>query len=229
MQDAFVGDIGDYGKYVLLRKITKNNLSLAVNWYKIEKNNAYSYLSKPEEYRNYDPALFDALNEIVNIQNKRTIEQIEKTGLLNAVFYSDVLCSNRDLWHQKALQVTKNSQIVFLDPDNGLETETMYRRKNGGKEHVFWRELKDYYDRGQNVILYQHRPKMTKKEICIANIINYQTTYLHADNVKVMEFPKYINRFYFMFLHHDYENIFQNICKTMESDMKGFCIQHQID
>ena len=237
MRDAFVGDIGDYGKYALLRKITKNNLSLAVNWYKVvpskigkQNDGKYiSYLSMPEKYRSYDSVLFDTLNEIVNIQNNRTIEQIEKTGLLHAVFYSEVLCDNRDLWHQKALNTTKDSQIVFLDPDNGLETQTMHRKKSGKKEHVFWQELKDYYDRGQNVILYQHRPQMMKKEICIANIIDYQNTYLYSDNVKVMEFPQYTNRFYFMFLHHDYENIFQNICNTMESEMNGFCIQHQID
>lgn len=231
MQDAFVGDIGDYGKYALLRHITENNLSLAVNWYKVvplkkgkqDDGKHTEYLSNPEKYRNYDCALFDMLNEIVNIRKNRTIEQIEKSGLLNAVFFSDILQGNRALWHKRALEATKNAQVVFLDPDNGLETKTLHTDK-----HVLRQELKDYYDRGQNVILYQHRPQMTKKEVCIANIVNYQTTYLHSDKVKVMEFPQYTNRFYFMFLHGDYEDIFHNICQTMTSEMKGFCIQHKI-
>lgn len=231
MQDAYVGDIGDYGKYALLRQITANKLSLAVNWYKVvplkkgmQNDGEYTnYLSKPEIYRDYDPVLFDALNEIVNIQNNRTIEQIEKSGLLNTVFFSEILQVNRALWHQKALDATKDAQVVFLDPDNGLETKTMHTNK-----HVLRHELKDYYDRGQNVILYQHRPQMTKKEICVSNMMNYQTTYLNADNVKMLEFPQYTNRFYFMFLHNDCKDVFQGICQTMASEMKGFCIQHQI-
>lgn len=236
MQDAFVGDIGDYGKYALLRQITKNNLSLAVNWYKIvplkkgkQNDGKYiSYLSMPEKYRDYDHVLFDALNEIVNIRQNRTIEQIEKSGLLSAIFFSDTLQNNRTLWHQKALQATKDAHVVFLDPDNGLESKAMHIKKSGTDKHVLWEELKDYYDRGQNVILYQHRPQMTKKEICIANIIDYQTIYLKADSIKIIEFPQYTNRFYFMFLHDDCKDIFQSICQTMTFEMKGFCIQHQI-
>ena len=34
MQDAYVGDIGDYGKYGLLRAVTASGLRLSVNWYR---------------------------------------------------------------------------------------------------------------------------------------------------------------------------------------------------
>lgn len=34
MQDKYVGDIGDYGKFGLLRAISTSGLSLAINWYK---------------------------------------------------------------------------------------------------------------------------------------------------------------------------------------------------
>ena len=35
MQDNYVGDIGDYGKYGLLRNVTAAGLQLAVNWYRV--------------------------------------------------------------------------------------------------------------------------------------------------------------------------------------------------
>ena len=35
MQDNYVGDIGDYGKYGLLRNVTVAGLRLAVNWYRV--------------------------------------------------------------------------------------------------------------------------------------------------------------------------------------------------
>ena len=66
MQDAYVGDIGDYGKYGLLRMISSTSLYLAINWYKVNPSRAnkqedgkyISYLSQPEKYRYYDSELF---------------------------------------------------------------------------------------------------------------------------------------------------------------------------
>ena len=82
MQDNYVGDIGDYGKYGLLRNVTAAGLRLAVNWYRVvptrpgqqEDGKYTSYLDKPEIYRHYDPELFDCLAGIVHRQ-KRSIEE----------------------------------------------------------------------------------------------------------------------------------------------------------
>ncbi|MDD4689326.1 MAG: hypothetical protein PHE51_06230 [Eubacteriales bacterium] len=62
MQDLYVGDIGDYGKYGLLREFNIYNLTLAVNWYKvvpkklgIQDDGKYTnYLLKSDLYRHYD-------------------------------------------------------------------------------------------------------------------------------------------------------------------------------
>ena len=35
MQDNYIGDIGDYGKYGLLREICAEAMSLSVNWYRV--------------------------------------------------------------------------------------------------------------------------------------------------------------------------------------------------
>ena len=75
MQDNYVGDIGDYGKYGLLRNVTATGLRLAVNWYRViptrpgkqEDGKYTSYLDKPEIYRHYDPELFDCLADIVHL------------------------------------------------------------------------------------------------------------------------------------------------------------------
>lgn len=36
MQDCYAGDIGDYGKFALLRELCKQGLSIGVNWYKTD-------------------------------------------------------------------------------------------------------------------------------------------------------------------------------------------------
>ena len=35
MQDSYVGDIGDFGKYGLLRKFQAFDITLAINWYRV--------------------------------------------------------------------------------------------------------------------------------------------------------------------------------------------------
>lgn len=223
MQDTYVGDIGDYGKYGLLREICKAPFSLSVNWYKVtptqhgkQKDGKYTnYLSFPALYRAYDPILFDSLKQIVDVEVDRRTARIEQEQLFSAVYFSEEIGKDRTKWHEQALIQTQGTSVVFLDPDNGLETEHMHRTHGATVKHVTWEELKSYYARGQNVILYQHRPQITTKDVCIEEVMRFQRMYLHADCVRLLEFPKYTNRFYFMFLHQKDAGAFERICRSM--------------
>ena len=134
MQDNYVGDIGDYGKYGLLRTVCSEGVCLAVNWYKVEPKKVSkqddgkytNYLKNPEKYRKYDPALFDSLYKILFVDGDRSIQRIEKEQLFFAKCFSDEVTGDRLSWHKKALQKTSGAEIVFLDPDNGLETFNMF-------------------------------------------------------------------------------------------------------
>lgn len=231
MQDHYVGDIGNYGKYGLLRCVADAGLRLAVNWYRViptrpgkqEDGKYTSYLDKPEIYRHYDPELFDCLADIVHRQ-KRSIEEIEASGVLTAAFFSDALVpANRSHWHQAALASTIGTDIVFLDPDNGLETARMHERRSAKEKHVIWQEVKDYYDRGQSVILYQHRPQITKKTACIQSVRGFQNSFLHADRTLLLEYPRYTNRYYFIFAHHTHLPALEGVYRTVAQTWKGLC------
>lgn len=231
MQDAYIGDIGDYGKYGLLRSVNETELRLAVNWCKVvpvrpgkqEDGKFTNYLLKPEIYRHFDPVLFDELKQIVHTEQNRTIARIEASPLLTAHFHSDPIDSNRAEWHQRALQNTAPTDIVFLDPDNGLETYHMYQSDNGTEKHVKWDELADYYRRGQSVILYQHRPQMTPKANCVQQLLQFNFGYLFADAVYILEFPKYTNRFYCFFTHREHIPAVTEIYNHMRQHWQGLC------
>ena len=233
MQDAYVGDIGDFGKYGLLRLIGYNRLKLSINWYYVipstqgkQNDGKYiEYLSRPNEYRTYDTELFDGLCKLVLHDSDRKLKRIETSCLLNATYYSKPLQNNRHLWHTNALLDTQNADIVFLDPDNGLETATMHQNNSATFKHVKWDELKDYYNRGQSVILYQHRPKMTSKTTCIQNIMKYHANYLKSDHLYILEFPKFTNRFYFFFTHNSHVSQVRDVCRYMDIHWKGLCRQ----
>lgn len=75
MQNRYTGDIGDFGKYGLLKSISspenRQNLSLGVVWCLVpeeeenEDGNDTKYLDGREEFNQCDPELYKALREIV--------------------------------------------------------------------------------------------------------------------------------------------------------------------
>lgn len=231
VQDAYVGDIGDYGKYGLLRVLAGHGLRLGVNWYAVASQKTgkqddgkfIQYLLSPGEYRRYDPELFDALDNIVNHEKNRTLVRIEALKLFPAQFYSVPLTGKREVWHHQALETLAGAELVFLDPDNGLETERMYQTGKSTEKHVRTEELADYYRRGQSVVLYQHRPQMTPKDRCIQAVLDMQDRYLCADQVRILEFPRYTNRFYFFFLHRAHVSPVERTCEYMKKHWTGLC------
>ena len=95
-------------------------------------------------------------------------------------------------------------------------------------KHATRKELADYYNRGQSVILYQHRPQMTKTEDCIRSVLAFQNTGLKADFVYILAFPKYTNRFYFFFTHSRHHVCIRQLCEVMENKWSGLCHQIQL-
>lgn len=233
MQDAYVGDIGDFGKYGMLRLVGYSGLRLAVNWYRVipdpsvetrqDDGKYVQYLNRPQEFRAYDSALFDALQKLILTDRDRKISRIERSGILDASYYSAPLQGDREAWHREALAHTVDADIVFLDPDNGLETRGMYARNGATEKHVRLDELRDYYERGQSVILYQHRPQMTKKELCIQSVLDLNRDFIGADDVYILEFPRWSTRYYFFFVHREHAEKIRQVCDYMDTHWQGMC------
>lgn len=230
MQDNYVGDVGDYGKYGLLRNVTAAGLRLAVNWYRVVParpgkqgdGKFTTYLHDPGTYRQYDPQLFDCLSFLV--KTSRTIEAVEKSDILNAHFFTKPLTvAGREQWHKAALETTNEADIVFLDPDNGLETVKMNQDGSAKEKHVTWQEIKDYYNRGQSVILYHHRPQANSKEVCVQKMLEFQSNHLKADGVLALEYFRFTNRYYFLFAHQAHMPTLESVYHSVAKNWAGLC------
>ena len=230
MQDNYVGDIGDFGKFGLLRAVAATGLSLAVNWYRTvpvrpgnQNGGVFTgYLQQPDAYRRYDPDLFDALARIV--REDRTLEALESSGILRARFFGETLTgADRPLWHRHALEATAGADADFLDPDNGLETARMHARGAATDKHVAWQEAGAYFERGQSVILYQHRPQRQKKAACVRRVLEDARAVLPADAPRILEFPRYTTRFYFLFAQPAHRDALEAAYRAVAESWKGLC------
>lgn len=181
MQNRYIADVGDFGKYGLLRYITKTNLILGVNWYlnPDENNNKdgkhISYIKK-DDYRQCDEELFDIVKRII-VENKRNVDSIEKLGVLpkNTIFNKEILgyyketnwihrSELRKNWHKRALEKLRSSDIVFLDPDNGLQVKSTSLTAEKGNKYIGHNELEDYFSLGLSILFYNHRERKPEEE-----------------------------------------------------------------
>ena len=189
MKDQYTGDIGDFGKYGLLRSITTPNTEgdrrkLGVVWY-LTPEEAGSrdgrhtgYLRAEDRQRRRfttcDEALYQALAELVE-SGTRNVKAVQQSGILDpeTVYYDKKLdlkgirrskgtnvrqerLQRRRSWHEGALEKTKECDVVFLDPDNGLETGRVQPDSAQGAKYAYYEELQSYSERGQSLVVYHH-------------------------------------------------------------------------
>ncbi len=170
MKNQYVGDIGDYGKYSLLRAFINAGVKIGINWYLTENDDSNDgkftdYLKNKDVYRKYDPELFDVIKKIAPKKNKSVMD-IQNSGVLpGVVFYSDILhpigtpSDRRDIrerWFEESIHVLEAADLIFMDPDNGL-LEDNNASKIGGEKYVLPDEVKQYFNAGHNVVYYCHK------------------------------------------------------------------------
>lgn len=174
MQDRYAGDVGDFGKLGLLRKIAGGGFRIGVNWYHTFKpeehgrgDGKYTGYLYDRSFRGCDDELLGALQRIV--KGGRSIAALEGAGLIpNACYYSEKLqpgsdrTFSREAWHRNAQKALAQTDIIFCDPDNGLLVKSVSLTGVKSDKYVITAELLDYYQAGKSVIFYNHRGRERK-------------------------------------------------------------------
>lgn len=166
MKDQYFGDINDYRKYGLLRSIhDASKLKTLVAWMLTPDDGSTdgkftTYLQEPRAWRSHDPELFDGLKGLMSNGAPRKVSQIEATNLLpGAEYHSTTVpdsAPHRDEWCESLLSASSNADLIFLDPDNGLEIKSCpYGRKRSSK-FAYWREVEAIWLAGKSLLIYQH-------------------------------------------------------------------------
>ena len=166
MKNKYFGDINDYRKYGLIRAILRsNNFNLLIAWMLTpdDSNNDGKrtyYLTEPKKWHKYDKELYKGLQHLMSNPGNRNVGLIEKTDLLSgAKFFSrEVPDSSNDRkdWFQDLLSHAKDSDLVFLDPDNGLEVKSKPCGWKNSSKYLYWHEVKALWQQGKSVLIYQH-------------------------------------------------------------------------
>lgn len=170
MKDQYVGDVSDYLKYATLRAWLGAGLSVGVGWMRTEPDRRpdgglTSYLARPELYRDLDSELFDGLAHLV-ASRRRSIRSVMDMELLSVGFSYELMLRDdtyaRDAWFAGLAQHAKEANVLFLDPDNGLEVASVPRGRSGSRRYVYLKELAALWRADQAVAVYQHFPRVPR-------------------------------------------------------------------
>ncbi len=168
MKNQYFGDIYDYIKYGLLRQLScYGKVSTAVCWM-LTKNDdkrdghRVNYLQQPAAWRGFDPPMFDCLRTAVLDRKERDVGVVEKSGLLpNTTFYSHLVTDAPDercRYFDGFLEFAHGRELIFFDPDNGLEIKSVKYGRKGASRYLFLREVSQSFKAGHSLLVYQHMP-----------------------------------------------------------------------
>lgn len=176
MQERYLGDVHDYIKFALLRHLhVALNVRIGVNWYKTipeqvdqpdnrhGNNRAYR---RNQNWQNWEPDLFQKLEPFQN-PDYRTFENFKNAEILlkDTIFYRREVryIEDRSTWHENALTELSEAGLIFLDPDNGFQVESMTNRTQA--KYALYKEAFDYYDSGKIVIGIQFASRVKPKDL----------------------------------------------------------------
>jgi hypothetical protein len=197
MKAQYVGDIGDFGKVLLLKHLAVCGFKIGVNWVLTPNDNRTD--GKHRDYTTYkgkdclcccDQEVYEAILPLANKQReKRAIADLEaltRRFAPRSFFFDDVFEARVDRGEldQKARDnlSTEQCDLVFFDPDNGIDIEA-----GKSEKHVYLPEMKRYWDRGQSLLIYHHLGRagtheqqmndlrlLLEQQMCSSTVFNYR-------------------------------------------------------
>ena len=239
MKDQYVADLGDYGKYSLLRAFLDASVRVGINWYLTEDDGSddgkfTDYLDDESEksLRKYDPDVFDSLKQIK--KTDRTTHGVERSGLLSGscIYNKRLDCSGKQQerrekrrdWHSEAIEKLADCPLVFLDPDNGLRKDAKLSRN--ADKYVFPDEVRDYYQNTQNVIYYCHKGRRTTEEW--ERYKSIMPKRLPGAKPIVLTYHKGTHRSYIFLIHPDNYERFRVIIDDFLSRWEGIFTEEPV-
>lgn len=173
MQNRYSGDIGDFGKFLLLKHLFPQE-RIGTLWYlypdethnndgshRVEEGNASLYRRCVE----LDPQMSERFNSI-HRDNRRHIGVFEEMEILENGHYfgESILGEGEDYrlqWTERAVWFIRSQScsVVCLDPDNGIEPLSMSKlSKIKQGKYVTYREIESFFalECVNHLLIYQH-------------------------------------------------------------------------
>ena len=166
MKQQYVADTNDFHKFALLRRLSVGGrVRVGVFWMLTPPDDRtdgrrIDYLERPDLWRHIDPELFDALRPIAKVETVRRLSLIERSRIMPRALYFDefvpTLPELRRAYIEVGLRELQNADLIFFDPDNGLNVPSVAKGQSGSPKFIYRDEISGAFQGGHSVAVYQH-------------------------------------------------------------------------
>ena len=201
MKNQYFGDINDYRKYGILRALLRyTDIKLLVAWMLTTDDGRtdgkfIEYLSQPERWGHHDPDLYEFLQTSLTGRTARSVSQIEPSGMLGPTrFFSKLVpdsLNERRRWSNDLVDQASQFDLVFLDPDNGIEVKSKPMGRKDSSKFAYWSEIEATWATGASMLIYQHFPRV-KRDVFVLNLVSEIRTRLGAGFVRPLVTPNVV-------------------------------------
>lgn len=204
MKNQYFGDINDYKKYGLIRQLSGfGDIPTSICWMLTPDDqrpdgHRIHYLLKPETWRGFDPVVFDHLHKHVIERKHRAVSSLEGDRVLpNCRFYSEIIrddACQRAGYFLRFLEFARNSDLVFFDPDNGMEVKSVHLGRRDSSKYLYFSEVKKAFSVGHSLLVYQHLPPRPREPL-IRDLVDKLKAFTNTNRIYL-----YRTRFVVFFL-----------------------------
>lgn len=179
MKHQYFGDVNDYVKYGLLRCMANTGIRIGVCWMltsgdKRPDGRKIEYLSRPDEWEDHDPHLFGHLSKTLAACDGRHVRHIEgPKHIPYARFFGAPVPdprAERTVWFKDMLAALGGSDLLFFDPDNGIEVPSKAIGQKNSSKYIYWKELSESWKHAKSLFVFQHFPRAKRNEYISARI-----------------------------------------------------------
>lgn len=179
MKHQYFGDVNDYVKYGLLRCVASVGLRIGVCWMLTPDDNRpdgrkIEYLSLPDMWKSHDRYLFGHLLKTLAAPDGRHVRHIEGAkSIPNARFFGSTVPetrAERAAWLKDMLTALGDSDLLFFDPDNGIEVSSKIIGRKDSAKYIYWKELTESWTHARSLLVFQHFPRAKRNEYIPARV-----------------------------------------------------------
>ena len=123
----------------------------------------------------------------------------------------------REQYFSNMYKLFQGVDLIFFDPDNGLEIKSKSLGQKDSSKYLYWSEVVECYKTGQSILIYQHFPRENRNTFISSTLESIRTKtgsestiYFQTSNVA-----------FFLICQDKHSQYFSNKSKTISNKWGG--------
>jgi hypothetical protein len=98
------------------------------------------------------------------------LSRVEESGTIPGATFVDEIVPDqlaaRKGWMARALAQFAGANLIFFDPDNGIEVKSTKKGHKKSSKFVYWDEIAEAHGAGHSLLIYQHFGRVKRDIFC---------------------------------------------------------------